>query len=384
MAGQALNSQSIKAWAKTEFAELIFSAILVAIIISLVSGQKGFIESFSPEPFFPTSKAIFPQPSENSNVIEIVEKRINFAMIYPLQEAVLSLSVSSMRLSKLLSFNFNWQWFIPYVNPTGSAAPAAGGMILQSALIMGIDSTALVLFLAQAVKITFVFLSFFSTMIFLPVGILLRFIPPARNIGNLLLAISLSVMLVFPLAVLWSTSLLYSRTTMEIRFPEVPDPGSPGEAVQSFTCSPVMAHITNLGEGIIGDVVHFIICSLLGPFATVPVCLSPTQLPDTDPPLPPTPPISLRQIVGIAVWLFKNLYNLGSSIYLYSIAPSGDDVINNAFTPLVDKILPIVLYRNLSVLLMVVIDLICSIVLMKNIAQALGAEGQLYGISRLI
>jgi len=84
------------------------------------------------------------------------------------------------------------------------------------------------------------------------------------------------------------------------------------------------------------------------------------------------------------VWAAKFLTTATNSVTLWLGSPTADDVINKAFNPIVDNILPTAVARNLAVLFMAVIELVCSILMVKSIAQVLGAENQLYGLSRMV
>jgi hypothetical protein len=381
MAGQALNAQSIKAWARAEFGELIISAVLMVLLLGLVSttGQMGIVKALAP----PSNPAFTPatfNPPPSQTLTQAIEQRMQFAMVEPLQGIIESLSRSSMRLSKLLSYNYNYQVGIPIVNPTGSSSPAAGGMMLQMAMILGIDSGAINLLLASAVKVIYVFLTSASGLVLLPLGILLRFIPPTRQLGSLLLAISLSVLIVFPIAVLWSTHLLYDPAFAN-PIPPMPDPPSTSSGLlKNVICSPIMSGIAIVGEDLIGQLVRLFSC--IGPQALTPFCADPLPVNPFDPPIPIGP--GLQHFVALYVWLGKFLAVAGSSLALYALAPTSQDVIDKAFTPLADNALPQAVSRNAAVLFMVVIDLVCSIVMAKNIAQVLASENQLYGLSRMV
>ncbi len=385
MAGQALNAQSIKAWARAEFGELIISAVLVALIIGIVStsGQMGIVKALAP----PSNTAFTPaafNPPPSQTLTEAIEQRMQFAMVEPLQGIIESLSLSSMRLSKLLSYNYNYQAMVPVVNPTGSSSPAAGGMMLQMAMILGIDSGAINLLLASAVKLIYVFLTSASSLVLLPLGILLRFIPPTRQLGSLLLAIALSVLIVFPIAVLWSTHLLYDPAFAN-PIPPMPDPPSTSSGLlKNMICSPILSAVAIVGEDLIGQIVRWISCT--GPQLLLPgaqeLCLDPLPVTPLDPPIPVG--TGLQHWVALYVWIGKFLAGGGSSLALYALAPTSQDVIDKAFVPLADNALPQAVSRNAAVLFMVVVDLLCSIVMAKNIAQVLASENQLYGLSRMV
>ncbi|VVB57463.1 Uncharacterised protein [uncultured archaeon] len=375
MGGTALNSQSVKAWAKSEFGELIISAVLVAILLALLANLSGAIQALAPP-----ADANFPHfNAPSSGITADIEARLYKAMELPLQGVVDSAARSSMRLTKLLSYNYNYQVGIPIVNPTGTASPAAGGMALQTAIIMGIDSTSLNLLLASSVRVIYVFLSSASVLVLLPLGMLLRFIPPARQVGSLLLAISLSVLIVFPLSALWGIHLLYDPGFSGAIQPINDPPSTSSGFLKTVICSPVLSGVAMVGEDLIGQIIRLFACT--GPQAVTPFCADPTPVNPLDPPIPIGP--GLHHFVAIYAWLGKFLAGAGNSLALYALSPSSKDVLD-AFNSLADNTLPAAVARNVAVLFMVVIDLLCSIVMVKSIAQTLGAENQLYGLSRMV
>ena len=91
----------------------------------------------------------------------------------------------------------------------------------------------------------------------------------------------------------------------------------------------------------------------------------------------------MQHYVVPAVYFAKLMAAIDASNNLKQASPVSKDVLDKGFTPL-ENLMPIAVGRNMAILLMAVLQLIVSIVLMKNIAQALGAENQLYGLSRMV
>lgn len=411
MAGYLLDAPAVKAYAKTELGELIASVVVVVLVLGVLGSAPGVIGTLSPwgagggggcavtsggDKVACSFDERITYPNTEKGVAAcravcamygpaFIESRIDDAMILPLNRLVEAMARSSMRLSKLISYNFNYQAPIPFVNPTGSSSPGAGGYMLQSALLLGMDMTALNLLLATGIKVAYAFLVAVAGQVLLPVGILLRFIPPVRPLGNILLAITLSIGLVFPLSVIWGSYLLAGTGYTHNAGAGDYDAGRIVQPVDNppsttLTCSPVMGGVAAYGEDIIAYILRLVLCT--GPQALLPICSDPLPVNPADPPIPEGP--GLQHWVAFGVWLGKLLWTGGASWALAGGAPNAQEIIDQGFTPLVEYMLPLAVARNMTVLFMAVIQFTCSIVMVKGISQALGAESQIYGLSRLV
>ena len=374
MAAHFFNSNAMRAWAKQEIVELIAAAVIVMIIVQMVGAPELFLRTAIPQETPPILDTQLNPPG--------VEKRMYERMEQPLIQLEQALLVSGMRLSKLVSYNYNYQMSgAPYINPTGSASPGAGGNMLQYALNMGVDSLSLVLLLAQSMKIIYVFLSYTSILILLPLGIILRFIPPVRQAGAMLMAIGLVVVFVYPLSVFWTTNILWnplfsSPVPGDSMVPYIDNPPSSG-----LICSTAAAVVVNVGEDITSYILKALVCA--DPFtAELPICADVSRVNPANPPIPTGP--GLQHYVALGFYVAKLATAIDSSNTLKNGSPSSGDMVSKGFEPLQRMLVNHAVPRGVAVLFMCVLQLIISIVMVKNIAQALGAENQLYGLSRLV
>lgn len=377
LAGRYFQSQRLSAFSKIELQEVVTTAIIIAIIIPLLSGAKtGIIHTMMP-PMLDGSGG-FLDPSTREVSVNGVQRQIYNEMEQPLAKTIEALAKSNMRLSKLVSYNFNYRLGgYGYAAYTSSASPGSGASVLSSAMYMAIDSTSINMFLSSAIKIIYVFLDHITYLILMPLGILLRFIAPTRKLGSTLIAISIGILLVFPLSVFWSTTLLdvgpggYDSTKI------IESQSNPPGA--DIVCSDVVGALAKAGEEPIGNLVGALICSLFPP--TFPACfghINPAPIPIPD---------ATSGVSGwtqFAVWVTKTIFLGVESVLLESHAPDSAEVVDEAYGPMRDYLLPLTVGRNMSILLMVLIQLTSTIVITKGIAQVLGAEGRIYGLSRMV
>ena len=386
MIGSLLHLDGMKSWSRLELGELAFSAILVLIIAEVLSpaGQLAF------------TKAVTGVQMDT----DTVQVYMYTYMEKPLEKVTEAIAISSMHLSKIVSYNYNYQLPVPYLSPTGSSSPGAGAGSLQMAVMMGMDSTALNLLLAHAMQLIYVFLVFALSTFFMPLGIILRCIPPLRKIGSLLLGISLAVYLVFPAAVYWSTALLGSAvcTTSAGGTPPsvgpsgmpntcnsdyvynklIPDVGRPPSA--SFVCSPVVAGLYNAGEQVPSWVIAAVACIPTIPFGVYPGCVGKPGLSS-----PPVDGFGVAGIVSYLMWLAQYGFPVVASSALKSAGDNLDPAfMSTVYHSMVNYLLPLAVLRNLAVLFMALIQLAVTIIMARELSQALGAEGQFYGLTKLV
>lgn len=368
MLGRALNSQKLLAYSKAELGELVFTAVLLAIISFALLNADNIVRALSPPSF-----------SGFSSSFEEAQKTIYKYMEQPLMDAIEVMAKSDMRLSKIVSYNFNYNISVPYVGgPWGSSSPGAGGAPLQLALTTGIDTSALSLFLASAMKIIFVFLYIVCTLLLIPLGFFLRFIPQARQAGSLLIAISLAIIIVFPVAVFWSADILGKGAAAFDSSKIVPDVDNT-DWLKTLICNKPLQVVNTVGEDVIGNIVAAIACMASGPgYALCFGHINPSDIPL------PGPDSGVSGWTQFGTWLGKKIAGIAGSLAAYGFGPDSKEVLEKGFDPIANHIMPIVIERNIRVILMAIFQLVASIVMAKNIAQALGAEGQLYGLSKMV
>lgn len=361
IAGSFFTSEKIKAYAKIEIGELLLTTILLAIILSAY-GSSDLLN------------AVAGSGSDVGGTVSKIETQLQI----PLEKAVDSLMYSSYGLSKYMSYYYNIHAPTPYVSPIFSDSPGSGMGPLQMQISAGLDTVVLNLFLVKAVKTLYIFLEFVLSGLILPLGVILRFIPPTRKIGGILIGTALAVHFVFPAAVEWTTQLapamMPTYTKMQY-IPFIPDPGNPPDA--GVICSEVMQTVYTLGD-LLGPLVICLVACLVATIGYL-ACVG---YPGIYPILTGTGCLG----AGGNSWGFYQYIFPVSEIPNLSLANIvlTPDKAQELFEVVIGKMMPAIIEINLTVLIMIVIQIAATIVLARAFSQALGAEGQLYGIGRLI
>ena len=363
IAGSFTTSDKLKAYAKLEVGELLISAILISIVL-FAYGSNEMLEAVA---------------GANSDVAGTAAK-LESAFELPMQKAVNSIMYSSYGLSKYISYYYNIHGPTPYVSPIFSDSPGSGMGPLQMQLSMGLDTLTLNLFLVKAVKVLYIFLEFVLSNLILPLGIILRFVPPARKVGGVLIGIALAVHFVFPAAVEWTSQLAPAMmpeyyNVLNENIPVIPDPGKPPLA--GMMCSETMQTVYSMGDLLGPLAICLVACLLSGPGYLA--CLG---VPGVFPTVTGAGCLGgAGNIWGFAQYAFPVAQIPGLATSELALTP---DRAQQLFEIVLAKIMPAVMEIGLATLILIIIQIACTVVLARAFSQALGAEGQLYGIGRLI
>ncbi len=369
MASQLFSSEGLKAYAKIELGEIILSVILVLIVLAAFDSVPG------------TLSKVLNVPTSQFGVIE-AGQALHDSLEVPLSRALDALVSNTFRLTKIISYNYNSQLGVPGISPMYSSSPGAGASPLMLQLQTGMDTTSMTLLLVRGVRVAAVFLDFAIRIFLLPLAIFLRFVPPTRKIGGMLMGIALAVHLVFPAAVgvgLEMGGAFDPNLSQPVKV--IDDPGTPPS--RSITCSPYMATMYGVGEIVGPTGICVGVCSilLLTPWtaAAYPACVGAAGAP------PIAPGIGCSGILG-ELWALAQLaFPVLTSINLTtSNLGATPDQISNIYQILVNQAMPTVVNLNLAALIIMVLALAATIVLARNFAQVLGGEGQFYGLVKLV
>lgn len=360
MAARLFQLEGLKAWVRLELGELAVSAILVAIVVSAYNLQTPLIDALS--------------GSQNP------AWTIHNGLEKPLEASLESLARTMMRLTKVISYNFNYQTSFYLFASTSSSSPSAGAGVLLTEVMGGADTTSMTLLLTRGVRVGWQFLSFAAFFFLMPIGLILRFIPPTRRLAGTLLGISLALNLVFPVAIAWSVGLGSWMVDFQAPMVEVENRQMP--AVAGAICSETMSGMYTAGEVVAPLMLSIIPClpALLWPGAFV-ACVGKPGTPATSDPTATGLSGLLSTLWAIAQIFFSIA---GSLILQTSDLAISPGVAVEYYNVLMDKILPVVLARNLATLLVMVMAIAPTVVLARNFAQVLGGEGQFYGLAKLV
>lgn len=355
MAGSFLQSNPIKTYFKLEMEEFIISIILVLLCLEVAASRDALLGPLA-------------GTSSPDAKVSIELDRISGSLF----NATTLLAQDNFRLGLLVGYNYNYQ--VPMALPVayiGGTSPTAGASPLVSALLTGSDGLWMIAFLVRTEYVFYLFGKYAALAYLLPFGAVLRFIPPTRKIGGLLLAGALGLFFVFPAAVLFGGA-LYPYLMPQAAAGLVTYPSSlPSDSV---VCSPIISNLATIGE-IAGPTG---ICSLL-PF-----------IPPGNPsiPAPIGPPIlpGCEYWVSLIWWGIKFAFDAGMAMTLpyNNMVQSPDQIIANYYTPMVNEALPYALHTGMAAMALVLVHVIPFLLITKNLAELLSAEGQIYGLSKII
>ncbi|MFA5108079.1 MAG: hypothetical protein WC492_00930 [Candidatus Micrarchaeia archaeon] len=385
MVGRFTGSQTMAAYSKIEVGELFFAAILLAIVLGALASNAYIIKVLTGGSFESPQDAVV---------------RMQAIMETPLVSTIDVMTRNTFRFTKVASYSYNYQGPNIYVAaPTSSASPGAGGNPIISQMLMAIDTSSMTLMLAKAMRIAFVFFQFAFFAALMPIGILLRAIGPTRKIGALLIGTGLALQFVFPVAVAWSTELGASFAPSLLTWQKdalpakggaglsLPDMGNPAgsEFIANDVVSVMYGFGNILGPGGVCTLACALVCLPTLPYGGFPACYTSCYGTPNDP-APTNPGTACDGILGMVMYILQIGFPIATSIALETspLNMSATEIVNNFYNPLVDTIMPIIVERNLAILIMIVLQLSATIVLARAFSNALGSEGQLYGIGRLV
>jgi len=380
MAGKFFQSQSLQAYAKMEVEEYILSAFLIAVCLAIV---------VEPSRMAIINGVAGTSVSDQAGLDSAIESAFSFetSRLYNVFEG---LAKNTFRVTKVMAFNFNFVTPNVYVPFTVSASrsPSAGGAGLITSLVGGADSVSMLMLLVKAERVFYFFLQFVTQTFMLPAGFVLRFIPQSRKVGGMLIGASLGVLVVFPAGILWTHALLSNANNGLLPTGSIPVVADRTSAQVSIACSKTVAAATQVGE-IVGPLLACLVyCAFaavtgpggyalcLGGISAFPQWLWPTGTPGC-----------IYTAQEIWYWVKTGLQLAGIGQLLSNpFNISSEDFLRNYFDPLVGRggVLSFAMQTSLAIIAATILQLIVFLGITRNLALFFGAEGQFYGMSKLI
>lgn len=378
MMGKSLQSQAMQTYAKVETEEYILSAILVAICLAIIVGRPEIINAIGGLNI-----------TDQAGIDAAVDNAFNF-QLDKLASTFDGIARNTFRVTRAMAFNYNWMSPDPFswFTASFSRSPSAGGAGLVTMLVTGGDSVGMLMMLVKAMKVAYFFLQFVSSTLLLPAGIALRFIPPARKVGGLLIGGALGVLVVFPAALMWTDALLENPNNR--MFPTRPFdmvPESSGGVDMSIACSKPVAVGAMIGEILGPLIICLVACLPALIFGGFPLCFGTfTIQPQTDPNV-----VGCFPAVAKAWYWVKFALQLAGGAALYSnpLNLSSDEFLGKYYDVIVGTT-PMqgaagyAMQVALAIIAAYVILMIAVVIITKNLAAFFGSEGQFYGISKLV
>ncbi|MCC7552129.1 hypothetical protein KO317_00500 [Candidatus Micrarchaeota archaeon] len=359
---QLAQSPQLDAWAKTEMTE-IFTTVLIAVIL------VGLIVSAN---ILPTLTGLG-ENYEDLILNNIIKQRTNTIRTFD------HLSHTNFILTRYSSFSYSKTSSIPVVDwlytQFESRSQNFGLGPLVSKFNRSFDSLGQAIFILTAEKIILQYLLYAIPLFFFPLAIVLRALTFTKKFGNILLAFCIAGYFIFPLSVVFAGEIYNTLLPNEVLNSQLStifdttkriDPGN--IPAQGIICSTIPASIAQLGQfGFIVSVCATL-CAIIGWFTggfyTCYVACKPIA----------------EIIYYFAVPMFQ---------YTYGAALSGFAVMEGAtfdqtYDLIIKTILPLVTLQWLLAIVLPLISIILTIVSVKSISSALGADIHIYGLSRLI
>jgi len=223
MAGTFLNDEKIKAWVKHEVGQLVFSLLILTCAVLLIQGLDQWLKYTS---------ALSDDPRWTSYVINSVccdsstgacppgpvRKR---ACHIELASDYLQLLYDTARLNAVTHLsNYWWYGFLsnlsfsisPLVTDKGpgfSIRPFAGLAMPADFFSVLFELAVKIMMLLRAQQVFLDYISYIILPVFMSMGIVLRMMYFTRKLGGLLIALALSVYIVFPMFYVVSDYILF-------------------------------------------------------------------------------------------------------------------------------------------------------------------------------
>ncbi len=379
MAGKAIQSQALQSYSRVEIEEYVLAAFLAMLCLVLLS-DAGRVEIL---------KALTGGGFADRAALDLEIRKAYDFQAAKLSDVIRDLARNTLYVSRAVSYNFNLlspNLHVPFTANYGKS-PSAGGAPIISLLMTGADSTSLLLLLIKAERIIYFFFQFISLEYLLPAGLFMRFVPPARKAGGLLIAAAIGGLLIFPTATLWTDSMLQNPGNSLL-------PGGSMKLVADINqgmlldaiCNPVINTLMAIGEPLGGFLACLIPClagpQALGFFA----CLGAmSPFPQFQPPAGlPACWAGMENIIYYVTAGVRLL--LGMGLNWSPLAMSTDDFVSNYYKPIVGPggALEYTMKTALAIIAMFVLRMIAVVLIIKNLAGILASEGQIHGISKLI
>jgi hypothetical protein len=361
MGAEFFQQPQMFAWAKVELTELV-----VAMILGIA--MYGIINPTFLGLFLPTDAGGTPTYATFLNQL------INYN-----RDMYVILGDAFIRVSKISGFSYDYSTSIGPISNWYSATPQVGLSGMLSAVTRAMDTLSASLLVVSSYKILIYIASIAGKAYVLPLAIALRVIPNTRKLGSALMALAIGMYIILPASVAFSGALLdqVMISSPQPQFAAYFAPGGPPDLSVSNAnqlpylpifdpppppgygtiCNEWINAFTSLGE--IGWAI--IICTPLAPVVPFPVCKI---------------WVTIFYIVvhaGFSVMYSDNLRN-----YLANVP------INDIYETLYGTALPIVSQLFILSLALPLISLLLTFSLTKSVSMALGGEGQLYGLSKII
>ncbi|MBI5228297.1 hypothetical protein HY988_06920 [Candidatus Micrarchaeota archaeon] len=191
MFGNSLSNPRLDAWVKAELREYIAALILMVVIFAS----------------FVSSNAISVAVTGKSDYVKESASVIDNHWIAKYDEAYQYVIRAAAKIRVSATYSPYISLPLWYVSITYSTSPIAGIGVLLGPLSLATQGLTNAVFLAEALRLLVFFIDISVGPILLPLSLIIRLIPFTRKVGNTLIAISLSAMILLPFSILFTDKL---------------------------------------------------------------------------------------------------------------------------------------------------------------------------------
>ena len=356
------HSPNLEAWSKHEMSE-IFSTILIAFILIALIFTVDMVPALTG----------YEDTNYKDKTLEYLEIQRNDA-----RNLFFTLSNTNFVLTKYSAFSYSKTTSIPLVDwlvtDFESRSQNFGLGPLVSKFSKSFDSLGQAIFIISAEKILLQYLLYVIPLFFFPLGIILRALPFTRKFGTILLALCIAGYFIFPLSVVFSGEIYKSIMARDVMLDKISiisdttrdiDPGD--IPYQGYICSPLSSAIAMLGQ--FGFIITSCaaVCAITLLFGGFAACYAICK------------PIA-ELVYYVAVPFYQYVY--GDRLGSYAVM--NEEIFGTTYDLIIETILPFVTLHWLLSIILPLITIILTVVSIRSISSALGADIQIYGLSRLI
>ena len=363
---RALQNEQLALWVKIELAELIVSAVLIAIITGMFASAPQILRDYTGE-----------AGDFREITLAVVDGWIDG--FYASYKGLVKLSNFIGQMSSL-TFGVS----IPvYVFTFGFGGSTYGGVSILLGMLSRLSTSLTTLvFLYEGLRALLEFIFITVPPILLPLSFMARLIPFLRKTGSALIALSITAYLLLPFAIIFTNAL--NEALGEEKPEAVENVSSPfyslsaASVMKGVVCSEVgrvpidtIRGLRNMGEQLFG----FISCIWAIPFGWFPGCYA-------------TVTLSIYPFLNIAFDLFMSALFLAFVMeYVFESAAaaaggggSAPTVIFESAQYYATETTKLIVLGNVNLVLIALIVLVGA----RSISTALGGDWYMAGIQRLI
>ena len=350
---KAFSLPALEAWTKIEMQEALISALVLCIVLAAVTSSNAIVAVMTGEPDY-MGAALGTLTYQQAVMRNIFTETMEL----------------NHYIAKIAGFSYSQSAGALIVSAYWSRVPMGGLSALSLPMATAMDQLSLAMLTTSAQKLFLQFFAFVVPTFLLPLALVLRTFPLTRKIGAALIAVAVGLYILFPFSIILGGAIYNSvknapgSDISQAKIDAIADAatmdiGDP--PLSGFICSKTIATFTSIGELGWG----LLIC--------IPLMIASLGIINWGMCYP---------IVQLVYLIAVSTFPLGMTSALQGYVTRKDwHVLYNS---LYNNALPA---ASMSLMLSLVLFLLAVIVTVsatRAIAVALGGEGQLYGLSKLV